>query len=398
MKIKSVCELTGLSDRTIRYYVEEKLISPSYTENYLGRKSFDFSKADVDTLNDIAVLRRFDFSVGEIRDIISDAENSESIIQSVKDRTELRVNDGRVLLEALSRIPADKAYTLASLAEQLSKPSSDLPLQTENIKISAKQTLISVIKSVLLFIAVWLPVAICGLIVGVTVNVYSYPVFYPKAIVFLILLVLPSAVMLVIGRIKKPWRQIARVITLAFCIISLLCGNFALTLPIGIMSKSETADITEYRDVDSDCLANKDVFYQKLFPAFPHYFENVKQEDGSFETVYLDSHYYYRYLTVMDYTYDIFAQWQLEESEFEKEVSRVRELFGQEGDYVTVKKGAYTCFFLYDGNSPFEAVTDSYTYYIFAFNEETLTVRYIYCVSLENGADQPYYLQLDWQQ
>lgn len=164
------------------------------------------------------------------------------------------------------------------------------------------------------------------------------------------------------------------------------------------MSKSETADITEYRDVDSDCLANKDVFYQKLFPAFPHYFENVKQEDGSFETVYLDSHYYYRYLTVMDYTYDIFAQWQLEESEFEKEVSRVRELFGQEGDYVTVKKGAYTCFFLYDGNSPFEAVTDSYTYYIFAFNEETLTVRYIYCVSLENGADQPYYLQLDWQQ
>lgn len=184
MKIKSVCELTGLSDRTIRYYVEEKLISPSYTENYLGRKSFDFSKADVDTLNDIAVLRRFDFSVGEIRDIISDAENSESIIQSVKDRTELRVNDGRVLLEALSRIPADKAYTLASLAEQLSKPSSDLPLQTENIKISAKQTLISVIKSVLLFIAVWLPVAICGLIVGVTVNVYSYPVFYPKAIVF----------------------------------------------------------------------------------------------------------------------------------------------------------------------------------------------------------------------
>lgn len=398
MKIKSVCELTGLSDRTIRYYVEEKLISPSYTENYLGRKSFDFSKADVDTLNDIAILRRFDFSVGEIRDIITDAENSKSIIQSVKDRTELRVNDGRVLLEALSRIPADKAYTLASLAEQLSKPSSDLPLQTENIKRSAKQTLISVIKSVLLFIAVWLPVAICGLIVGVTVNVYSYPVFYPKAIVFLILLVLPSAVMLVIGRIKKPWRQIARVITLAFCIISLLCGNFALTLPIGIMAKSETADITEYRDVDSDCLANKDVFYQKLFPAFPHYFENVKQEDGSFETVYLDSHYYYRYLTVMDYTYDIFAQWQLEESEFEKEVSRVRELFGQEGDYVTVKKGAYTCFFLYDGNSPFEAVTDSYTYYIFAFNEETLTVRYIYCVSLENGADQPYYLQLDWQQ
>ena len=127
------------------------------------------------------------------------------------------------------------------------------------------------------------------------------------------------------------------------------------------MAKSETTDIAEYRDVDSDCLANKDVFYQKLFPAFPHYLKNVKQEDGSFETVYLDSHYYYRYLTVMDYTYDVFAQWQLEKSEFEKEVLRVRELLGQEGDYVTVEEGAYTGFFLYDGNSPFKAVTGSYT-------------------------------------
>ena len=30
MKIKSVCEQTGLTDRAIRYYIEEKLISPSF--------------------------------------------------------------------------------------------------------------------------------------------------------------------------------------------------------------------------------------------------------------------------------------------------------------------------------------------------------------------------------
>ena len=44
MKIKTVCELTGLSDRTIRYYIEEKLISPSHTENYLGRKKYSFGR------------------------------------------------------------------------------------------------------------------------------------------------------------------------------------------------------------------------------------------------------------------------------------------------------------------------------------------------------------------
>jgi DNA-binding transcriptional MerR regulator len=43
MKIKAVCERTELTDRTIRYYIEEGLISPAFTENYLGRKSFDFS-------------------------------------------------------------------------------------------------------------------------------------------------------------------------------------------------------------------------------------------------------------------------------------------------------------------------------------------------------------------
>ena len=45
---------------------------------------------------------------------------------------------------------------------------------------------------------------------------------------------------------------------------------------------------------------------------------------------------------------------------------------------------------------PFTKATDNYDYIIFAYNDENNTVRYIYCDSLENGADQPYYLELDW--
>ena len=48
MRIKKVCDLTGLTDRTVRYYIEEQLISPAYTENYLGRKAFAFSDSDVE--------------------------------------------------------------------------------------------------------------------------------------------------------------------------------------------------------------------------------------------------------------------------------------------------------------------------------------------------------------
>ena len=39
MKIKQVCEQTGLTDRAIRYYIDEGLAAPAYTENYMGRRA-----------------------------------------------------------------------------------------------------------------------------------------------------------------------------------------------------------------------------------------------------------------------------------------------------------------------------------------------------------------------
>ncbi|MBP3412225.1 MAG: hypothetical protein J6K89_03105 [Oscillospiraceae bacterium] len=65
--------------------------------------------------------------------------------------------------------------------------------------------------------------------------------------------------------------------------------------------------------------------------------------------------------------------------------------------FVTVERGSYTCLiYLPHSPPPFEEVNCSYTYYIFAYDEETLRVRYILCDSLENGEDQPYYLSLPW--
>lgn len=135
MKIKDVCELTGLTDRTIRYYIEEKLIFPFYTENYLGRKAYSFSEKDIKDLNDIAVLRKFDFTLDEIRSVISDAEKSKEILSNVKDRTAQTVLDGHNKLSVLSQISTEKKYTIAELAEELSKASLDLPEHNEDIEI-----------------------------------------------------------------------------------------------------------------------------------------------------------------------------------------------------------------------------------------------------------------------
>lgn len=400
MKIKSVCELTGLTDRTIRYYIEEKLISPVYTENYLGRKTYNFSEKDIKDLNDIAVLRKFDFTLEEIKSVINDAEASKEILSNVKGRTAQAVLDGQSKLSVLSQISTEKTYTVAELAEELSKASVDLPEHKETIKSSIVKTVLSILKTIVIFAIVWLPIVLSLFVVTISLNDYHYPVFEPTMIALTIVSFLPSIAVLIFSKTKLKWKKIAQRILLVFCILSIPVSFF---MSFGIVSKSQTTDFRDYRDFDADCLANRNVVFQELFPNWPHYFENVKQADGSYKTVYLDSHYYYNYHQGFDYTYDIYAEWPLSEDEYTKEVKRATAVFTKNIEnktynykFVELIKGDYNCLVLYSGDEPFNKATDNYDYIIFAYNDKIQTVRYIYCDSLENGADQPYYLELDW--
>lgn len=400
MKIKSVCELTGLTDRTIRYYIEEKLISPVYTENYLGRKTYNFSEKDIKDLNDIAVLRKFDFTLEEIKSVINDAEASKEILSNVKGRTAQAVLDGQSKLSVLAQISTEKTYTVAELAEELSKASVDLPEHKETIKSSIVKTVLSILKTIVIFAIVWLPIVLSLFVVTISLNDYHYPVFEPTMIALTIVSFLPSIAVLIFSKTKLKWKKIAQRILLVFCILSIPVSFF---MSFGIVSRSQTTDFRDYRDFDADCLANRNVVFQELFPNWPHYFENVKQADGSYKTVYLDSHYYYNYHQGFDYTYDIYAEWPLSEDEYTKEVKRATAVFTKNIEnktynykFVELIKGDYNCLVLYSGDEPFKKATDNYDYIIFAYNDKIQTVRYIYCDSLENGADQPYYLELDW--
>ena len=122
MKIKAVCEQTGLTDRTIRYYIEEGLISPFYTENYLGRKNFDFSEADVAMLKDIAILRKFGFSIAEIKQLSQHPEEAVSIIQRLQARKQQDVDDELSMLSVLKQLDAEKTHTISELSDALATP------------------------------------------------------------------------------------------------------------------------------------------------------------------------------------------------------------------------------------------------------------------------------------
>ena len=396
MKIKAVCELTGLTARTVRVYIDEQLIAPKFTENYLGRRSFEFSQSDIAALQNIATLRKYGFSIDEIRNILLDSQTSIAIIENVKQRTQIQADEYRERLKALSRVESLKAYSVEELSEILLQGEAEIQFPVELPKLNVKR----IVKSAVIFLIVWLPfVLVIGGIIN-DITTYAYPKINIANVIFTLLTIIPSISILVITKLKPNIKRIAKRIFLCLCIVAI---PFSLIMPYGIVTRSETTDFRNYRDFDPDCLATRNKVFNEVFPMWPHYFENVKNEDGEWEAIYLDAKYYYRFFYGMDYTYDIYAEWPLEADKLGEEVQRVKGVFEKAiadktygYKFVEIEKGEYTCLILYSGDEPFQKATNNYQYLIFAYSETTNSVRYIYCDSLENGVDQPYYLQLDW--
>ena len=396
MKIKTVSGITGLTARAIRVYIDEQLIAPRFTENYLGRRAFDFSEEDVSALQNIATLRKYGFSIDEIRNILLDAQNSIAIIESVKERTKTQMEECSERLSVLSRVEDNKAYSIAELSAVLSQVDTKLEIPIEHPNLNV----IKIVKGIAVFVIVWLPFILVfgGFVHDMTF--YAYPKINTKNVLLTLLTLVPSVAILIVNQIKPNMKRVMRRIILCLCIAAM---PFSFVMPYGIATYSETTDFRHYRDFDPGCLANRNVVFCDVFPAWPCYFDNVENEDGEFEAVYLDSKYYYRYIQGFDYTYDIYAEWPLEEDDFFEEVQRVKEIYEKAVlekiygyKFVEMEKGAFSCLILYDGHEPFQNEPNSYQYLIFAYDEDTNRVRYIYCDSLENGADQPYYLELDW--
>ena len=396
MKIKAVCELTGLTARTVRVYIDEQLIAPKFTENYLGRRSFEFSQSDIAALQNIATLRKYGFSIDEIRNILLDSQTSIAIIENVKQRTQIQADEYRERLKALSRVESLKAYSVEELSEILLQDEAEIQFPVELPKLNVKR----IVKSAVIFLIVWLPfVLVIGGIIN-DITTYAYPQINIANVILTLLTLIPSISILVITKLKPNIKRTVKRIILCVCVVAI---PFSLVMPYGIITRSETTDFRNYRDFDPDCLATRNKVFNEVFPMWPHYFENVKNEDGEWEDVYLDAKYYYRFFYGMDYTYDIYAEWPLEADKLGEEVQRVKGVFEKAiadktygYKFVEIEKGEYTCLILYSGDDPFQKATNNSQYLIFAYSEATNVVRYIYCDSLENGVDQPYYLQLDW--
>ena len=122
MRMKELCEKTGLQDRTIRFYISSGLLLPNYNENYSGRRNFNFSDDDVIRLKQIMLLRKYGFSLGDIKKLMTDFSAF-----------------GKILDEHLDKMKADNAES--------QKLTDDL-LSVKNIQVNSLEDFCSTLDNI----------------------------------------------------------------------------------------------------------------------------------------------------------------------------------------------------------------------------------------------------------
>lgn len=127
MKIKSVCDRTGLTERTIRFYIEKELIRPEHVIRN-NRVYYDFTEEDVKVLEQILVLRKARFSIDRIKEMQENPLQIRSFIE--QQITELRREKENTIevLRLLENSFDKEQYSLQSLVYALSIPAKKLSL------------------------------------------------------------------------------------------------------------------------------------------------------------------------------------------------------------------------------------------------------------------------------
>lgn len=102
-KISDFSKITKLTVKALRYYDEENILKPSYRDeqnSYRYYNKEDFKKAQI-----IVMLRELDFSISEIKDVLSGCENAEDLsyyLSQKKSMIEAKINKEKELIEEIS--------------------------------------------------------------------------------------------------------------------------------------------------------------------------------------------------------------------------------------------------------------------------------------------------------
>lgn len=132
MKLKQVCEETGLSRKTIRLYEEKGLIDPR-KERMNGRDYREYSPQDVERLRMIAMLRRAWFTMDEIRQMQEDPEMIRVIFPQYRQWLRQQRRDLEKLLAVADAVNLGEVADVFSLTEHMAEAAEHLPLPRADV-------------------------------------------------------------------------------------------------------------------------------------------------------------------------------------------------------------------------------------------------------------------------
>lgn len=132
MKLKEVCESTGLSRKTIRLYEEKGLLVPQM-EHRNGRDYWEYSPEDVKRLQEIATLRRAWFTMDEIARMQQNPETIGEIFPQYLQWLEKQKTTLESLLKAAKDVDPSKIQSVSELSEKM-REAETMPLPAADIE------------------------------------------------------------------------------------------------------------------------------------------------------------------------------------------------------------------------------------------------------------------------
>ena len=132
MKLKEVCESTGLSRKTIRLYEEKGLLVPQM-EHRNGRDYREYTQADVEALREIATLRRAWFTMDEIARMQQNPETIGEIFPQYLQWLEKQKATLESLLKAAKDVDPSKIQSVSELSEKM-REAETMPLPAADIE------------------------------------------------------------------------------------------------------------------------------------------------------------------------------------------------------------------------------------------------------------------------
>ena len=133
MKLKEVCERTGLTKRTIRFYEEKELLAPQKTYKN-GREYRDYSEDDVARLMDIATLRRARFTIQEIKQMEAQPEDMPEVFTSYREGLYEQQKELEALIAAAESVNPAALTSTKQLISVMQQATQRLPLPAMDIR------------------------------------------------------------------------------------------------------------------------------------------------------------------------------------------------------------------------------------------------------------------------